>query len=86
MSSPERSGQDRGMRAEDRYILMIVRPGEIRYAMSADGDFCPCRKGQPHEPYRFQTRQEAMATFDRWAQKHPADASDWLPRIEVTET
>ena len=86
MSSPERSGQDRGMRAEDRYILMIVRPGEIRYAMSKDGDFCPCRKGQPHEPYRFQTRQEAMAAYDHWAQQNPADASDWLPRVEGTET
>jgi len=85
MSSPGQNGADRGMQAEGRYILMIVRPGEIRYAMSEDGDFYPCRKGQPHEPYRFRTRHEAMAAYDHWAQQNPADASDWLPRIEVVE-
>lgn len=67
------------------FILMIVKPGEIRYANSEYGDFLPARKGQLCVPYQFCSRQSALAAFDRWAKKYPADAVEWVPRVEEAE-
>lgn len=69
------------------WILMICREGagEVRYA-GPDGTFVP---PQDHicAPYIFPTRERAMNAYVRWAQRFPADAADWWPRIvEAVDT
>ena len=71
---------------EGRYwIVRIVRPGESKYATTENGDFHACGKGRPYEPYKFETRLQAIAAYDRWAMKHPVESAQWSGAIEEEE-